>query len=66
MTHKASNTNNFPKQNRFTLEEKFQRFGQSVADILLQCDPKDWSRVKKWIFCGDMKKQKITKIVLGQ
>ena len=47
MTHKASNTNNFPKQNRFTLEEKIQRFGQSVADILLQCDPKDWSRVKK-------------------
>ena len=47
MTHKASNTNNFPKQDRFTLEDEVQRFSQSVADILLECDPKDWSRVKK-------------------
>ena len=47
MTHKASNTNNFPKQDRFTLEDEVQRFSQSVADILLDCDPKDWSRVKK-------------------
>ena len=47
MTHKASNTNNFPKQDRFTLEDEVQRFSQSVADILLECDSKDWSRVKK-------------------
>ena len=39
MTHGASNLNNFPQQGR--------RFGQSVADSLLECDPKDWSRVKK-------------------
>ena len=42
----ASSTNNFPKQNRFTLEDQAQRFGQSVADNLLECDPKDWSRIK--------------------
>ena len=27
MTHGASNTNNFPKQDEFTLEDKPQRFG---------------------------------------
>ena len=47
MSHGASNTNNFPKQDRFTFEDKARRFGQSVADSLLECDPKDWSRVKK-------------------
>ena len=47
MTHGASNTNNFPKQDGFTLEDKARRFGQPIADSLLECDPRDWSRVKK-------------------
>ena len=47
MTHGASNTNNFPKHGGFTLEDKAREFGQSVADSLLECDPKDWSVVKK-------------------
>ena len=34
MTHGANNTNSFPKQDGFTLEDK------------LECDPKDQSRVK--------------------
>ena len=35
MAHGASNTNNFPKQNGFTLEDKARRFAQSVVDNLL-------------------------------
>lgn len=29
------------------MEDKARGFGQSVADSLLECDPKDWSRVEK-------------------
>ena len=47
MTRGASNTNSFPKQEGSTLEDKARRFGQFVADSLLECDPKDLSRVKK-------------------
>ena len=39
--------NNFPKQNGFTLKDKAREFDPSVADILLDCNPKDWSWVKK-------------------
>ena len=44
------------------MEDKALRFGQFVADSLLESDPKDWSRVKKnnGNFFGNMKKQKIT------
>ena len=49
MTHGASNTNNFPKQDRFPLKEKARRFSQSVADSLLECGPKDWPRIKELI-----------------
>ena len=41
MTHGASNMNSFPKQDGFTFENKARRIGQSVADSLLQWDPKD-------------------------
>ena len=41
MTHGASNTNSFPKQDGFTLENKARPIGQSVANSLLQWDPKD-------------------------
>ena len=36
MTYGASNTNNFPEQGRFTLEEKARIFVQSVAGGLLE------------------------------
>ena len=39
----------------YTLEDKARRFGQSVADSLLECDPKDWGKVKRKImdvFCN--------------
>ena len=42
MINGASNTNNFPKQDGFTLEDKARRFGRSVADSFLENDPKDW------------------------
>ena len=45
MAHGASNTNNFPKQNGFTLEDKARRFAQSVVDNLLECDPKKKQKI---------------------
>ena len=61
MTHGATNMKNSPKQDRFTLADKARRFDQSVADSLLECNPKGWWRVKKKkIFLGKMKEQKIT------
>ena len=36
MTYGASNTNNFLKQDRFTLEEKARIFGQSITGGLLE------------------------------
>ena len=47
MTHGATNMKNSPKQDRFTLADKARRFDQSVADSLLECNPKGWWRVKK-------------------
>ena len=47
MTHRASNMNNFPKQNGFTVKDKARGFDPSVANILLDCNQKDWSWIKK-------------------
>ena len=47
MTHRASNMNHFPKQSGFTLKDKARGFDPSVANILLDCNPKDWSWIKK-------------------
>ena len=33
-----------------TLAERAKLFGETVADNLLQCDPKDWTMLKKTIF----------------
>ena len=33
-----------------TLAERAKLFGEIVADNLLQCDPKDWTMLKKKIF----------------
>ena len=33
-----------------TLAERAKLFGETVADNLLQCDPKDWTMLKKKIF----------------
>ena len=33
-----------------TLAERAKLFGETVADNLLKCDPKDWTMLKKKIF----------------
>ena len=62
-TYGVCNTNNFPKQDKFSLEEKARIFVQSVAGGLLEKigrkSKKFFSqKKKKKIFLGNMKEQK--------
>ena len=57
-TYGVCKTNNFPKQDKFTLEEKAPIFVQSVAGGLLEKVKKIFSQKKKKIFLGNMKEQK--------
>ena len=38
------------KKGENSLSERANLFGKTVADNLLQCDPKDWTLIKKKIF----------------
>ena len=38
------------KKGENSLKERANLFGKTVADNLLQCDPKDWTLIKKKIF----------------